>query len=124
MKKILKSERFVKWFSWAVEFLGVIVIIWMANRSFEYIFQHNTLIGNREYAKHIDYLINAKNADGTRLLGGVTLYFMAGIALPFGYAALWLHRLDKWLEIRRLKKNHEKELESVKLLIPTLATGD
>lgn len=64
---------------------------------------------NREYAKHMDYLIHAKNADGTPLLSGMTLYSMAGIAVPCGYAALWLHRLDKWFEIRRIKKQFEEE---------------
>lgn len=120
----MKSKRFVKWFSRSVELLWAIALIWMFHRSFEYIFEHNTLISNREYAKHMDYLIHAKNADGTPLLSGVTLYLMAGIAVPCGYAALWLHRLDKWFEIRRLKKKHGEELKSVEMLIPTLATGN
>jgi hypothetical protein len=94
---------------WLVELLILIVFGLISIRGFEDIFTHNTPELNREYAKHIDYLIIAKNADGTPLLSGVMMYLMAIIALPFGYAALWLHRLVKWLEIRRLKKQFEQE---------------
>lgn len=108
LKGIVKSKRFVKWFSWVVELLGAIVLLWLSRRSFAYIFEHNDLIGNREYAKHMDYLIHAKNEDGTSLLSGLMIYFL-GVALPFGYGALWLHRLDKWFAIRRVQKKFDQD---------------
>lgn len=103
--KFLKS----KWFSWMLEALIIVVFILISYRGFEDIFRHNLPELNREYAKHIDYMVTAKNADGKPLLSGVMLYMMAILALPVGYVALWLHRLDKWLEIRLLKRKYEEE---------------
>lgn len=96
---------------WILEFGLLICMISMFYKSFITIFESSAPEINRAYAQHLDYLIRSKNADGVSLMSGILFYIFAILAVPCGYLAVWLHRIDKWWEIRKLKKKFENEIE-------------
>lgn len=49
---------------------------------------------------------------------------IAYMFIPGLFILIWLHRYLKWLDIRDIKRKHEEEKKAIKLLIPTLATGN
>lgn len=104
-----------KWFFPGLELLWVVLMVYIALRSSGAIkatFERKGIVMHPEYRRHIDYLIHARNPDGTSLLGAIWLYLL-GMSLPFGYTALCLIRLERWFDLRRREKektDHDRTL--------------